>query len=138
MDSNAKHPLSSLKIAAERDRRSQPRLSAEILGLDVDASLSQGIYVRVLNVSTGGALVELNEWIRPGTRSAIKLSRPSEGTTEPQSERLVANGQIVRCWVDRLAPLRYRAAMVFASTAPTPTTDVPAGGDLTVLLERPA
>ena len=138
MDSHVKDPLSSLNNAADRDRRSQPRLSAEILGLDVDASLSQGVYVRVLNVSTGGALVELDEWIRPGTRSAIKLSRPSDGTLP--GERLVANGQIVRCWVDRLAPLRYRAAMVFATPAPAPlpTVDVPAGGDLTVLLERSA
>jgi len=137
MSSQAKHPLSSLNNA-DRDRRSQPRLSAEILGLDVDASLSQGVYVRVLNVSSGGALVELDEWIRPGTRSAIKLSRPSEG--DMPGERLVANGQIVRCWVDRLAPLRYRAAMVFAAHAPSPVppVDVPAGGDLTVLLERSA
>lgn len=138
MDSNVRHPLSSLKIAADRDRRSQPRLSAEILGLDVDASLSQGVYVRVLNVSTGGALVELDESIRPGTRSAIKLSRPTDSGAP--AERLVANGQIVRCWVDRLAPLRYRAAMVFSAQAPAPvpTVDVPTGGDLTVLLERPA
>lgn len=137
MDPHAKHPLSSLNNA-DRDRRSQPRLSAEILGLDVDASLSQGVYVRVLNVSSGGALVELDEWIRPGTRSSIKLSRPSEG--DMPGERLVANGQIVRCWVDRLAPLRYRAAMVFAAHAPKPVppVDVPTGGDLTVLLERSA
>lgn len=137
MDSTAKHPLLSLQFASDRDRRSQPRLSAEILGLDVDASLSQGIYVRVLNVSSGGALLELNEWIRPGTRSSIRLSRPTDGTMP--SERLVANGQIVRCWVDRLAPLRYRAAMVFAAQAPAPQPPrESAGGDLTVLLERPA
>lgn len=137
MDSTAKHPFSSLQFASDRDRRSQPRLSAEILGLDVDASLSQGIYVRVLNVSSGGALLELNEWIRPGTRSSIRLSRPTDGTMPP--ERLVANGQIVRCWVDRLAPLRYRAAMVFAAQAPAPRPPrESAGEDLTVLLERPA
>ena len=137
MDSTAKHPLSSLQFASERDRRSQPRLSAEILGLDVDASLSQGIYVRVLNVSSGGALLELNEWIRPGTRSSIRLSRPADGTMPP--ERMVANGLIVRCWVDRLAPLRYRAAMVFAAPAPAPRPSREAAGeDLTVLLERPA
>ena len=135
MDGSAKHPLTSLHIAAERDRRSQPRLSAEILGLDVDASLSQGVYVRVLNVSTGGALVELNEWIRPGTRSAIRLSRPADATTA--AERLVASGQIVRCWVDRLAPLRYRAAIVFASPTARPTPPA-ADEDVTALLERPA
>ena len=136
MDSSAKHPLSSLNNAADRDRRSQPRLSAEILGLDADASLSQGVYVRVLNVSSGGALVELDEWIRPGTRSAIRLSRSTDANLP--AERLVANGRIVRCWVDRLAPLRYRAAMVFASHSPASTPiDVPPE-DLTVLLDPPA
>lgn len=136
------NPFSPLSLAADRDRRSQPRLSAEVLGLEVDATLSQGVYVRVLNVSTGGALVELHEWIRPGTRSALKLSRPADEGSP--ADRMVASGQIVRCWVDRLAPLRYRAAMVFAAPAqaPTPSGPVPsdlAGAtDLTVLLERPA
>lgn len=130
MESSGKHPLTSLQIAAERDRRAQPRLSAEILGLDAVASLSQGIYVRVLNVSNGGALIELQEWIRPGTRSALRLSRPTDGG----AERMVAAGQVVRCWVDRLAPLRYRAALVFAPAA----APKPPESDLTVLLERPA
>lgn len=125
-----------LSLASGRDRRSQPRLSAEVLGLDVDATLSQGVYVRVLNVSTGGALVELHEWIRPGTRSALKLSRPVAAGA--QADRMVASGQIVRCWVDRLAPLRYRAAMVFAGGVPTPQPPPPVDIDLTVLLERPA
>lgn len=130
-------PFSPLSLASDRDRRAQPRLSAEVLGLDVDATLSQGIYVRVLNVSTGGALVELHEWIRPGTRSALKLSRPVQGATP--ADRMVAGGQIVRCWVDRLAPLRYRAAMVFSQPAPAPTPERDGGDvDLTVLLERPA
>lgn len=122
---------SPLQVASERDRRAQPRLGAEVLGLDVDASLTQGIHVRVLNVSNGGALVELQEWIRPGTRSALRLSRHAANGT---ADRMVAAGQIVRCWVDRLAPLRYRAAIVFAPAA----APAPAESDLTVLLERPA
>jgi hypothetical protein len=132
----SQNSFAPLALAADRDRRSQPRLSAEVLGLDVDATLSQGIYVRVLNVSTGGALVELHEWIRPGTRSALKVSRPiAEGAP---ADRMVATGQIVRCWVDRLAPLRYRAAMVFASQTAAPPPSAVDGTDLTVLLERPA
>lgn len=143
MNTSGSHPsaLGPLTLASDRDRRSQPRLSAEVLGLDVDATLSQGIYVRVLNVSTGGALVELHEWIRPGTRSSLKLSRPADDSG--CSDRMIATGLIVRCWVDRLAPLRYRAAMVFATPAPAPVpqpaSDVAKGGtDLTALLERPA
>lgn len=137
--SGSQPPLSALSIATDRDRRSQPRLGAEVLGLDVDASLSQGVHVRVLNVSAGGALVELDEWIRPGTRSALKLSRPADDATP--ADRMVARGQIVRCWVDRLAPLRYRAALVFADQTPAPGPAPDAHDvvvDLTALLERPA
>lgn len=128
-------PLSALSLSS-RDRRSQPRLSAEILGLDTDATLSQGIFVRVLNVSAGGALVELHEWIRPGTKSALRLTRPVENGVRP-TDRLTASGQIVRCWVDRLAPLRYRAAIVFTPSA-SPKPEAEGASDLTVLLERPA
>ncbi|MEZ5420819.1 MAG: hypothetical protein R2708_26230 [Vicinamibacterales bacterium] len=84
-------------------------------------------------MSTGGALVELQEWMRPGTRTVLKLSRPA--AAGGGADRMAANGRIVRCWVDRLAPLRYRAAMVFAEATPAPTSDA---ADLTVLLERPA
>jgi len=134
--SSPQNTPSPLSLAAVSDRRAQPRLSAEILGLDADARLSLGVHVRVLNVSNGGALLELQEWIRPGTRSELRLSRSAE-TVEP--ERLSAQGQIVRCWVHRLSPLRYRAALVF-SAAPPKAPGGAAGKeeDLTVLLERPA
>ena len=125
-----------LSLAAVSDRRSQPRLSAEILGLDEDAKLSLGVHVRVLNVSSGGALLELQEWIRPGTRSELRLTKPAIAR---EAERLSAQGQIARCWVHQLSPLRYRAALVFASLAPvTAGTPLHTEEDLTVLLERPA
>ena len=125
----------SLSLASVTDRRSQPRLSAEILGLDQDARLSLGVHVRVLNVSSGGALLELQEWIRPGTRSELRLSKPA---LERESERLSAQGQIVRCWVHRLSPLRYRAALVFSNLAPVTAGPLHTEEDLTILLERPA
>ncbi|MEZ5420180.1 MAG: hypothetical protein R2708_22960 [Vicinamibacterales bacterium] len=137
MDSSGNRSLSSLILRADKDRRAEPRLGAEVLGLDVEASLTQGIYVRVLNVSSGGALVELQEWIRPGTRSSLKLSRT--GQTGTAGERMVAIGQIVRCWVDRLAPLRYRAAMVFTAAPPVDGgPGAPPETDVTALLERSA
>ena len=137
MHTPASHSPSSvpLTLAAVSDRRSQPRLSAEILGLDEDARLSLGVHVRVLNVSTGGALLELQEWIRPGTRSELRLSKPA---FEQDAERLSAQGQIVRCWVHRLSPLRYRAALVFATSAPLMPGPTTGEDDLTLLLERPA
>lgn len=122
-------------LASVSDRRSQPRLSAEILGLDTDARLSLGVHVRVMNVSNGGALLELHEWIRPGTRSQLRLSKSSE---DQEPDKLTAQGQIVRCWVHRLSPLRYRAALVFSAAPPkSPGTPPIKEEDLTVLLERP-
>ena len=135
MPSSHSTPSSALSLAAVSDRRSQPRLSAEILGLDEDARLSLGVHVRVLNVSTGGALLELQEWIRPGTRSELRLSKPA---FEPDADRLTAQGKVVRCWVHRLAPLRYRAALAFATSTPRQPESATGEDDLTVLLERPA
>ncbi len=137
MNPPAQQPSSplSLSLAAVSDRRAQPRLSAEILGLDEDAKLSLGVHVRVLNVSSGGALLELQEWIRPGTRSELRLSKPAVAN---EAERLSAQGQIVRCWVHRLSPLRYRAALVFSRLAPVTAGPLHTEEDLTILLERPA
>ena len=124
-----------LNLAAVSDRRAEPRLSAEILGLDADAKLSLGVHVQVLNVSSGGALVEMQEWIRPGTRSELRLSKPAMAD---DAERLSAQGQIARCWVHRLSPLRYRAALIFSALAPVTPRPETLEEDLTVLLERPA
>ncbi len=137
MDTPSTRPKSSLPLSfTASDRRTQARLSAEVLGLDPEARLSLGLHVRLLNVSNGGALLELHEWVRPGTRSELRLFTATE-TTEP--EKLVAPGQVARCWVHRLSPLRYRAALVF--TAPAPPSAVPAPaepGEVTVNVERSA
>jgi hypothetical protein len=98
------------------DRRAEPRLSAEVLGLDVDARLTVGVHVRVVNVSRGGALLEQGEWLRPGTRTELRLSHQVAGADHPQ--QLAANGMVSRCWVHRLSPLRYRTALVFAGGRP--------------------
>ncbi len=128
-------PSLPLPLATVSDRRSQPRRSAEIFGLDEDAQLTLGVHVRVLNVSTGGALLELQEWIRPGTRSELRLFKPA---FQQDAERLSARGEIVRCWVHRLSPLRYRAALVFVAAPPQHSGESAGEQDLTVLLERSA
>jgi hypothetical protein len=90
-------------------------LSAEVLGLDSHARLTLGVHVRVVNVSRGGALLEVQEWLRPGTRTELRLSRPAEGSAQPEVQSAVSS--VARCWVHRLSPLRYRAALVFAGAA---------------------
>lgn len=120
-------------IGQVTDRRTEPRLSAEVLGLETDARLTLGVHVRVVNVSRGGALLEVQEWLRPGTRTELRLSRPADGAEEPEVQS--AMGSVARCWVHRLSPLRYRAALVFAGATPV----VPEGEgavDAVLLRER--
>ncbi len=87
-----------------------------MLGLDVDACLTVGVHVRVVNVSRGGALLEQPEWLRPGTRTELRLSRPAVGAGHRQL--LAATGVVARCWVHRLSPLRYRTALIFTASRP--------------------
>jgi hypothetical protein len=97
------------------DRRTEPRLGAEVLGLDVEARLTVGVHVRVVNLSRGGALLEQPEWLRPGTRTELRLVRHTDGDA---GEQLAAPCVVTRCWVYRLSPLRYRTALVFTGSRP--------------------
>ena len=101
-------------------------MSAEVLGLDTDARLTVGVHVRVVNVSRGGALLEQGEWLRPGTKTELRLTRPGEG--DRHGELLAAPGVAARCWVHRLSPLRYRTALVFNGGQPVGPTSL-AGPD---------
>ena len=117
------------------DRRGEPRLSAEVVGLDAEARLTLGVHVRVVNVSHGGALLELGEWLRPGTRTELRLSRPA-GESEPP-QLLAAPAVVARCWVHRLSPLRYRTALLFSGSrpiAPGPA-DANTDGEVEIVLD---
>ena len=109
-------------IESVADRRSAPRVSAEVLGLDADGHLAIGVHVRVVNISRGGALLEQGEWLRPGTRTELRLTRPADGAMP--LERLAAPGIAARCWVHRLSPLRYRTALVFTGSPAMPQVPV--------------
>jgi hypothetical protein len=120
-----------LSLGAVSDRRHEPRLSADVLGLDADARLTVGVHVRIINVSQGGALLEQGEWLRPGTRTELRLTRPMEGARG--GERLAAPGVVARCWVHRLSPLRYRAALVFTAARSATAAD---GGEVEIVLHE--
>ena len=98
-------------LSAASDRRREARLSADVLGLDADAQLDVGVHVRVINISVGGALIEQQEWLRPGTVTELRLLRPVRGE---HPEKLAASGAVLRSWVHRLSPLCYRSAIAFA------------------------
>jgi hypothetical protein len=106
-----RRPATPFTLDPVSDRRSEARLSAEVLGLESDARLTLGVHVDVVNVSRGGALLESREWLRPGTRTELRLTRPGAGSDQPTL--LATTGTIARCWVHRLSPLRYRTALVF-------------------------
>lgn len=111
MHPSAQRPLG---FAPERfgpasDRRTASRLAPEVLGLDGTGRLDQGIHVRVLNLSAAGALVEQHDWVRPGTDTALSLTRSRKG----DEATFVRHGSVVRCSVSQLTPLVYRTAIHF-------------------------
>ncbi len=106
-----------LQLREVVDRRADPRLSADVLGLDPAARLTAGVQVQVVNLSARGALLEQREWLRPGTRTELRLARTGPGD-EP--EQYAASAVVARCWVHALSPLRYRTALVFAGDLAVP------------------
>ena len=121
--------------AVPADRRAEPRLSAEVLGLHGEGRLAAGVHVRVVNVSPGGALLEQGEWLRPGTRTDLRVTRPGP---DGQPELIGVSGVVARCWVLQLSPLRYRTALVFSNSramAAGPSAPLD-DGEVEILLEE--
>ena len=88
------------------DRRGGARRPAAHFGYGTPAVLRPGLAVAVVELSTGGALVESASPVRPGASTELGLDRLD-------GRRQAVRGQIVRCWVAALDPLRYRCAVRF-------------------------
>lgn len=91
-----------------RERRLSPRRRRADCGWLVAARLRPGRDVRVLDLSSGGALVEASARLLPGASIVLHLA----GVTSHHTIR----GTVLRCWVaaiDRSAGVRYRAALGF-------------------------
>jgi hypothetical protein len=93
-----------LTIAVER--RKTARIGPERTPWSELALLRPGQDVFVINVSSGGALLESHTRMSPGARTELQLS---SGPARRRSVR----GRIVRCGVSALDPLRYRGAIAF-------------------------
>jgi hypothetical protein len=93
-----------------RERRRGPRLPPEQTDWRDLAVLRPGQEVRVVNIGSHGALVESGSRLRPGPRVELHLTA--------RSSRVAISGRLERCEVARLAPLRYRAAIVFDRSVP--------------------
>jgi hypothetical protein len=93
-----------------RERRRGPRLPPEQTDWRDLAVLRPGQEVRVVNIGPLGALVESGSRLRPGHRVELHLTA--------RSARVAITGRMERCEVARLAPLRYRGAIVFDRSVP--------------------
>ena len=89
------------------DRRSAPRLEAFEEHRIVSASVRPGHRVRVIDVSSRGALVETSHRLLPGTVVELQV--------ETGTDRASVRGQVLRCAVVRLRPtwVCYRGAIAF-------------------------
>jgi hypothetical protein len=88
------------------DRRRAPRTSAPLFGVGDAAVVRPGTPVWVVAISCAGALVESPAPIRPGVRTELTLDA-AHGRRRP------VGVEVLRCWVARLDPVRYHAAMRF-------------------------
>ena len=92
-------------LSAAQERRREPRTAARAFGWDADALLRPGRPVRVLELSSGGALIESATAVRPESTTELQLSS--------DDGRAGVRAHVAGCWVQALDPLRYRARLVF-------------------------
>lgn len=93
-------------LLKDGDRRGAARASAAQFGFATPAVLRPGVTVAIIELSTGGALVECVAPVRPGASTELGL----DGV---DGRRRAVSARVVRCWVAALAPLRYRCAVRF-------------------------
>lgn len=86
------------------ERRHSPRFRPVHTQWSDIALLRPGREVHVINLSSGGVLIESASRLSPGTRAELQLF----GT-----RRRLVGGRIDRCQVSGLTPLAYRGAIVF-------------------------
>ena len=92
------------------DRRAGPRRAAAAYGLEYHGHLRPGTPVLIVNLSSFGALVESAMPCRPGVRTELHLD-------SPDGRRRSAIGEVLRCWVASVKPLRFRSALSFEPKA---------------------
>ena len=107
---------------SKTDRRVHPRLSPFALDWLRAARLKYGASVDVLDLSVGGALLESEAQLKPGSTSVLEIVGESGGTLIPF--------RVLRCHVASLKGLlRYRGALEFkqpfllAAPGPSPATE---------------
>lgn len=105
---------------ANNERRRWPRIPTSALG-NLSASIVAGPAVKLINLSRGGALLEVGA--RFPLRSSIRLK-----LTPPDGEVIVAEGRVAWAKVAAIVngQVNYRVAIVFNSPIPEFALDTPA------------
>ena len=101
-----------MAVTIAPERRAYPRVRAVTMTGMERARLRPGRTAQVVNLSAGGALIETDWRLLPGTRVEMQLG-------EPVALFRVA-GRILRSQVARLDPggIRYRGALMFEQRVP--------------------
>jgi PilZ domain len=95
------------------------------------ARIRPGHQVQLIDLSSGGALVEADRRMLPGSAVELQL--------QAKDRQATVRGSVLRCCVVRVRPasISYRGAIAFHRQLPwfgdTPGYDVPFGGDVTPL-----
>jgi hypothetical protein len=99
-------------LRAESDRRAHPRLDARELSWLRTSRFKYGPSVRLIDLSVGGALLESDVQLRPGSNLALELDGAS---------RVVVPLRVIRCQLTSLRekPL-YRGACAFTQLTELP------------------
>ena len=99
--------------AITRERRTSPRISALATAGMERARLRPGRTARVIDLSTGGALIEADWRLLPGMRVEMQVGEPTPVFR--------VTGRIVRCHVALLdrERIRYRGALMFEHPLPS-------------------
>ena len=98
-------------LLIDGDRRGAVRGPAAHFGMATPAVLRPGVTVAIVELSTGGALVESAAPVRPGASTELGL----DGV---DGRRRAVAARVVRCWIAALDPLRYRCAVRFEREFP--------------------
>jgi hypothetical protein len=99
-------------FTVSRERRASPRVSALTLAGMERARLRPGRTAHIIDLSSGGALIETDWRLLPGVRVEMQVGEPIP--------LFQVTGRIVRCHVALLdrERIRYRGALMFEQPLP--------------------
>jgi len=117
-------------MSISQERRKTKRRDASEHGV-ATARIRPGHHVQLIDLSAGGALVEADRRMLPGSPVELQL--------QAQDRQATMRGCVLRCCVVRVRPasMSYRGAIAFdrllAWFGDAPGYDVPFGGETTPL-----